>query len=204
MEVVYQREKNKIKNEIHDDILIALEEQLKDDVDNDMIVYYVCNSLLNKNIVFTSDYFSTIYTRLSYLSDKCSYNLDDIRFKLLYDLKQVFVYKQSETTVFSSIGSILNLILYPLQKVKFQNLKNKKYDNYNIDIAFFTALHDMDILSENTNNITTVYSFKFNRRNVLKSFVLHKPFFNIKYHYNDKYVLTKMEFSDGKFMDVNI
>lgn len=146
--------------------------------------------------IFNNDYYNIFLgevDKLSKIRNKPKNKVwDDLS---LYLKRMNNIIKNQKDDISEQISSVLNILFYPIYNKMFYN-KNKTYDDFNIDLDFFSFINDTE------DRLFSVLNFEFNTKNKLKKFTIKNLDSGIKYNYNSNYKVTEIIFSDGESLKI--
>ncbi len=154
--------------------------------------------ILADNIIFNNNFYNIYNDYLLQLSKK--YKIDSKIIKKSFSNSLNIVKEDLYNNGFEmeSLSTMFELLFYPTS-VNW-TLKNKTYQNYNINIDFFVGLKDFMFADEQKDLYFNIHDFKFTNRK-LESFTLQSNA-GLKYFYDENYKLKFIEFADKEMFEL--
>jgi len=154
--------------------------------------------ILADNIIFNNNFYNIYNDYLLQLSKKYKIDSKIIKKSFSNNLNMVKEDLYNNGFEMESLSTMLELFFYPT--IVNWALKNKTYQNYNINIDFFMGLKDFMFAEEQTDLYFYIHDFKFINKK-LTTFILESNA-GLKYFYDENYDLKFIEFADKEIFEL--
>ena len=155
--------------------------------DDDISVYH---KLLDGKNVFNEDFYKIYYIYEVAIKKKVKQPTEKIRKLFLSTWDEIRIFLREKEDEFMALGSIVNLLIHPI--LSNWEFRKKHYKDYNINIEFFNNLR----LYNSRDNYLYIVNYNF-KNEKLQSFIV-KSSAGIRYHYDNNYEMTGIQFVDDK------